>query len=177
MIQTRVRSFSNSSVDPTQGLGDAASSSNSATMSGVHCNVVLVSGAFSTIVSAALLKVMAFLRCPFAPSIGQTPSNMKTREDAGVSKQRRAVIIGGSMSGLLSAMLLQRNGWRVDIYERAGEELSGRGAGIVAQPELIARLDGLGLKTDDLGVHIARRQILDASGEVTHEIDCAQVVL
>ncbi|MBS0532924.1 MAG: FAD-dependent monooxygenase [Proteobacteria bacterium] len=79
------------------------------------------------------------------------------------------------MSGLLSALLLQRNGWRVDIYERAGEELSGRGAGIVAQPELIARLKGLGLKTDDLGVHIARRQIVDARGEVTHAIDCSQV--
>lgn len=96
-------------------------------------------------------------------------------ESTGVGKERRAVIIGGSMSGLLSAMLLQRNGWRVDIYERAGEELSGRGAGIVAQPELIARLDGLGLRTGDIGVRIARRQILNARGEITNEIDCAQV--
>lgn len=92
-----------------------------------------------------------------------------------MGKERRAVIIGGSMSGLLSALLLQRSGWRVDVYERVGEELSGRGAGIVAQPELIARLNGLGLRTDNLGVRIARRQILNAGGEITDELACAQV--
>ncbi len=32
----------------------------------------------------------------------------------------------------------------------------------MAQPELIARLDGLGLRTGDIGVRIARRQILNA---------------
>ncbi|MFA6266339.1 MAG: FAD-dependent monooxygenase [Pseudolabrys sp.] len=90
-------------------------------------------------------------------------------------QQRRAVIIGGSMSGLLSALLLQRNGWRADIYERVDGELSGRGAGIIAQPQLIARLDGLGLKTAGLGVPISRRQILSADGTITGELDCAQV--
>src|SRR3569833_3786484 len=78
MIQTRVRAFSDSSVEPTQGLGDAASSSNSAAMSGVHCKVGLVSGALSSIVSAALLRAMTFLRYRFARSIGQTPGNKKT---------------------------------------------------------------------------------------------------
>ena len=52
------------------------------------------------------------------------------------------------MSGLLSGLLLQRAGWAVDIYERVETELSGRGAGIVAQQELIARLRKLGLETD-----------------------------
>jgi 2-polyprenyl-6-methoxyphenol hydroxylase-like FAD-dependent oxidoreductase len=88
---------------------------------------------------------------------------------------RRAIVIGGSMSGLLSALLLRRAGWEVDIYERVEGELSGRGAGIVAQPELIARLRGLGLATEELGVHIARRQIIDAQGRVTHQIECPQV--
>ena len=90
-------------------------------------------------------------------------------------RERRAIVIGGSMSGLLSALLLQRRGWRVDIYERVEGELSGRGAGIVAQPELIARLEGLGLRTADLGVRIARRQILSSDGGTTDELDCAQV--
>ena len=90
-------------------------------------------------------------------------------------RERRAIVIGGSMSGLLSALLLQRRGWRVDIYERVEGELSGRGAGIVAQPELIARLEGLGLRTADLGVRIARRQILSSDGRITDELDCAQV--
>ncbi len=87
----------------------------------------------------------------------------------------RAVVIGGSMSGLLSALMLRRAGWNVDIYERVEGELSGRGAGIVAQQELIARLRGLGLATDALGVRIANRKIIDRQGRVTHEIECPQV--
>jgi len=43
------------------------------------------------------------------------------------------------MSGLLSGLLLRRAGWDVHIYERVESELSGRGAGIVAQHELIER--------------------------------------
>ncbi|MDO8875417.1 MAG: FAD binding domain-containing protein [Pseudolabrys sp.] len=88
---------------------------------------------------------------------------------------RRAIVIGGSMSGLLSALLLQRSGWDVHVYERVEGELSGRGAGIVAQQELIARLRGLGLETSELGVHIVKRQIIDAQGRVTREIECPQV--
>ena len=90
-------------------------------------------------------------------------------------RNRRAIVIGGSMSGLLSALLLRRAGWDVDIYERVEGELSGRGAGIVAQQQLIARLRGLGLETADLGVHIVKRQIIDAQGRVTREIECPQV--
>jgi 2-polyprenyl-6-methoxyphenol hydroxylase-like FAD-dependent oxidoreductase len=80
------------------------------------------------------------------------------------------------MSGLLSGLLLRRAGWAVDIYERVDSELSGRGAGIVAQAELIERLRGLGLATDELGVHITTRKILDAQGRLTYEIECPQVL-
>jgi 2-polyprenyl-6-methoxyphenol hydroxylase-like FAD-dependent oxidoreductase len=80
---------------------------------------------------------------------------------------RHALIIGGSMSGLLAAIMLERRGWRVDVFERVESELAGRGAGIVAQRELIGRLVALGLDVRDLGVPIARRQILDSAGEVT----------
>src|SRR5690348_17847342 len=34
----------------------------------------------------------------------------------------RAVIIGGSMSGLFSAAFLSQIGWEVDVYERRSEE-------------------------------------------------------
>jgi 2-polyprenyl-6-methoxyphenol hydroxylase-like FAD-dependent oxidoreductase len=88
----------------------------------------------------------------------------------------RAVIIGGSMSGLLSGLLLRRAGWAVDIYERVESELSGRGAGIVAQAELIERLRALGLPTAELGVHITTRKILDARGHFTHSCPCPQVL-
>lgn len=80
------------------------------------------------------------------------------------------------MSGLLSGLLLQRAGWAVDIYERVETELSGRGAGIVAQQELIARLRKLSLATDELGVQITTRKILDAEGRLTHEFNCPQVL-
>ena len=90
-------------------------------------------------------------------------------------RNKRAIIIGGSMSGLLNALLLRRAGWDVDIYERLDGELSGRGAGIVAQPQLIARLSALGLATADLGIHIDRRQIIDAQGRVTRDIEYPQV--
>jgi 2-polyprenyl-6-methoxyphenol hydroxylase-like FAD-dependent oxidoreductase len=80
------------------------------------------------------------------------------------------------MSGLLSGLLLRRAGWTVDIFERVDSELSGRGAGIVAQYELIERLRGLGLATDNLGVRITTRKILDAQGRLTHEIECPQVL-
>jgi 2-polyprenyl-6-methoxyphenol hydroxylase-like FAD-dependent oxidoreductase len=80
------------------------------------------------------------------------------------------------MSGLLSALLLRRAGWAVDIYERVDSELSGRGAGIVAQQELIERLKALGLATDSLGVHITTRKIIDRQGHLTEEIECPQVL-
>jgi 2-polyprenyl-6-methoxyphenol hydroxylase-like FAD-dependent oxidoreductase len=93
-----------------------------------------------------------------------------------MAKQRRAVVIGGSMSGLLAGIMLIRRGWAVDIYERVASELSGRGAGIVAQAELIARLDALGLDTRDLGVAMTTRQILDRDGRTTAQIACPQVL-
>lgn len=80
------------------------------------------------------------------------------------------------MSGLLSGLALSRAGWSVEIYERVESELSGRGAGIVAQPELIERLRKLGLNTVDLGVQITTRKILNARGELTRECRCPQVL-
>jgi 2-polyprenyl-6-methoxyphenol hydroxylase-like FAD-dependent oxidoreductase len=89
--------------------------------------------------------------------------------------QRRALIIGGSMSGLLTAIMLARRGFEVGVCERVPGELAGRGAGIVAQPPLIARLKAFGLDASDLGVAIARRQMLDREGRVTATGTCPQV--
>jgi 2-polyprenyl-6-methoxyphenol hydroxylase-like FAD-dependent oxidoreductase len=93
-----------------------------------------------------------------------------------LDKSRRAVVIGGSMSGLLSGLLLRRAGWDVHVFERVESPLSGRGAGIVAQAELIARLRALGLPTEELGVAITTRKILDREGRVTEEVECPQVL-
>ena len=86
------------------------------------------------------------------------------------------LIVGGSMSGLLAALLLRRSGWDVDVFERVEGELAGRGAGIVAQPDLIETLRGLGIDPADLGVEIATRKILDASGRLASELPCPQVL-
>ncbi len=92
------------------------------------------------------------------------------------SHPRRAVIIGGSMSGLFAGLMLRSAGWRVEIYEKVEGEMSGRGAGIVAQPEILTALRDLGLETAGLGVAVQKRRLLDASGRITLEADCPQVM-
>jgi 2-polyprenyl-6-methoxyphenol hydroxylase-like FAD-dependent oxidoreductase len=89
--------------------------------------------------------------------------------------QRRALVIGGSMSGLLAGIMLRRQGWAVDVFERVGSELTGRGAGIVAQPELIAHLNRIGLDTHALGLAMSKRKILDQSGHVIAASECPQI--
>jgi 2-polyprenyl-6-methoxyphenol hydroxylase-like FAD-dependent oxidoreductase len=93
-----------------------------------------------------------------------------------MTKKRRAIVIGGSMSGLLAAIMLRRRGWDVEVFERVEKELADRGAGIVAQAELIARMNALGLETRDLGVAMSTRKILDQSGVVTTTRECPQVL-
>jgi 2-polyprenyl-6-methoxyphenol hydroxylase-like FAD-dependent oxidoreductase len=90
--------------------------------------------------------------------------------------KRRALVVGGSMSGLLAALLLRGAGFAVDVFERVESELAGRGAGIVAQPDLIERLRQMGIDTTDLGVEITTRKILDASGRLAGEVVCPQVL-
>jgi 2-polyprenyl-6-methoxyphenol hydroxylase-like FAD-dependent oxidoreductase len=80
------------------------------------------------------------------------------------------------MSGLLAAIMLDRRGWQVDVFERVESELAGRGAGIVAQPELIARLSALGLDVRDLGVPVTARKLLDREGCLAGTLTCPQVL-
>jgi 2-polyprenyl-6-methoxyphenol hydroxylase-like FAD-dependent oxidoreductase len=88
----------------------------------------------------------------------------------------RVVVIGGSLSGLLAGLFLRQNGWAVDVYERVESELAGRGAGIVAQPELIERLRRLGIDPAGLGVEITTRKMYEASGKLIHTCECPQVL-
>jgi len=101
---------------------------------------------------------------------------MRGSSDLSGRKKRRVLIVGGSMSGLLAALLLRRAGWDVDVYERVESELAGRGAGIVAQPDLIERLRHLGIDPTDLGVEITTRKILEAGGRLAAEFICPQVL-
>jgi len=86
------------------------------------------------------------------------------------------LIVGGSMSGLFAGLMLRQRGFHVDIYERVTGELSGRGAGIVAQPGVIAALRGLGIDVSELGVEAFERQVLDVDGNVVCTTDCPQIL-
>ncbi len=80
------------------------------------------------------------------------------------------------MSGLFSAAFLRQIGWDVDVYERSRVELVGRGAGLVAHPELIEALNACGAGTRDLGVEVPKRMTLDREGRITGERPLRQTV-
>jgi 2-polyprenyl-6-methoxyphenol hydroxylase-like FAD-dependent oxidoreductase len=88
----------------------------------------------------------------------------------------RAIIIGGSMSGLFSAAFLRQIGWQVDVYERSPVELVGRGAGITTHPELLEALEKSGAGTRDLGVEVEKRITLDRDGRVIAEKHLPQIL-
>src|SRR4029077_3203294 len=94
----------------------------------------------------------------------------------GHHRERRAVIIGGSMSGLFTAAFLRQIGWDVDVYERSTVELVGRGAGITSHPELLEALHKCGAGTRDLGVEVDRRITLDRDGRVIGETRVPQIL-
>jgi 2-polyprenyl-6-methoxyphenol hydroxylase-like FAD-dependent oxidoreductase len=89
---------------------------------------------------------------------------------------RRAVIIGGSMSGLFTAAFLRQIGWQADVFERSGVELVGRGAGITTHPELLAALEACGAGTKDLGITVDKRIALDRDGNVIAEKHLTQIL-
>ena len=91
--------------------------------------------------------------------------------------QRTAIVIGGSIAGLLAALLLRIDGWTVDVFERVETGLTGRGAGIVTHVELFEVLEAAGIEVaPDLGVRVQTRRLFDRNGACSAEIDMPQVV-
>jgi 2-polyprenyl-6-methoxyphenol hydroxylase-like FAD-dependent oxidoreductase len=90
--------------------------------------------------------------------------------------RRRAVIIGGSMSGLFTAAFLRQIGWDADVYERSPVELVGRGAGITSHPELLEALEASGAGTKELGIEVPKRMAIDRNGRVTEERPLRQIL-
>jgi 2-polyprenyl-6-methoxyphenol hydroxylase-like FAD-dependent oxidoreductase len=58
---------------------------------------------------------------------------------------KRAIIVGGSMGGMLAGNMLLRQGWTVEILEHTKGGLEARGAGIVPQRSLLAALQRAGV--------------------------------
>src|ERR1700732_3184763 len=94
----------------------------------------------------------------------------------GHHRERRAVIIGGSMSGLFTAAFLRQIGWDIDVFERSTVELVGRGAGITTHPELLEALERSGAGLRDLGVEVDKRITLDRHGKVIAEKRLPQIL-
>src|SRR2546428_10790271 len=100
---------------------------------------------------------------------GRGPPTSRCNRDAPMSRKRRAVIVGGSMSGLFAAAFLRQIGWDVDVFERSPVELVGRGAGITTHPELLDALERSGAGTHELGIAVAKRIAIDRAGRVIGE--------
>ncbi|HUC61236.1 MAG TPA: FAD binding domain-containing protein [Alphaproteobacteria bacterium] len=90
---------------------------------------------------------------------------------------RRAIVVGGSLCGLFAATLLHGAGWRVDIYERSSDDLSGRGAGIVTHPELFEVLRRAGVRIGaEIGVEVRSRVTFARNGDPIGEWPLRQIL-
>jgi 2,6-dihydroxypyridine 3-monooxygenase len=79
----------------------------------------------------------------------------------------RAVVIGGSLGGLCTALALRGTGVEVEVFEKSRSEMSDRGAGLVVQMEVLQLLEGLGIATrQDASVPSLSRQYLNRDGSV-----------
>src|SRR5215510_4838973 len=79
----------------------------------------------------------------------------------------RVAIVGGSIGGLTTALLLRTLGNDVDVFERATGELTGFGAGIVAH-EVSVRyfLERTTTSLDDITVPVRTYRLLDGAGSL-----------
>jgi 2-polyprenyl-6-methoxyphenol hydroxylase-like FAD-dependent oxidoreductase len=83
---------------------------------------------------------------------------------------RRALVIGGSLGGLMVAHLLRSIGWDAAIFERNDEELASRGVGLGTHPQLIAILKRAGIDFDEsMGIMPPRGVCLDRQGKIIIE--------
>ena len=82
----------------------------------------------------------------------------------------RALIIGGSLGGLMVAHLLRLIGWDAAIFERNDEELASRGVGLGTHPQLIGILKRAGIDFDEsMGITPPRGVCLDGNGRIIIE--------
>lgn len=80
---------------------------------------------------------------------------------------RRALVIGGSLGGLIAAHLLRATGWDAVVFERNAEELASRGVGLGTHPQLIAILRRAGIAFDEtMGIKVPKVVCLDRAGRV-----------
>lgn len=80
----------------------------------------------------------------------------------------KIIIIGGSIGGLHAGIALMDQGFDVEIYERSEDNLQGRGAGLVIQPDMMDYLMAQNIMPKAVfGIPASKRQILNDQGHAT----------
>jgi 2,6-dihydroxypyridine 3-monooxygenase len=80
----------------------------------------------------------------------------------------RVAVVGGSLGGLTTALVLRDAGCDVTVYERSAMELAGLGAGIVVQEATVRYLiERLGMGLEDISVAARVLQYLGPDDQVT----------
>jgi 2,6-dihydroxypyridine 3-monooxygenase len=82
----------------------------------------------------------------------------------------RAIVVGGSIGGLTSALLLRKLGFEVDVFERTPTQLDNRGGGIVLQPITMKWFGGHSARQiQELSTKSSRLRYLGPGNEVVYE--------
>jgi 2-polyprenyl-6-methoxyphenol hydroxylase-like FAD-dependent oxidoreductase len=90
---------------------------------------------------------------------------------------RRALVIGGSLGGLIAAHLLRSTGWDAVVFERNAEELASRGVGLGTHPQLIAILRRAGIAFDEtMGIKVPKVICLDRGGKTIVEQPTSRIM-
>jgi 2-polyprenyl-6-methoxyphenol hydroxylase-like FAD-dependent oxidoreductase len=85
--------------------------------------------------------------------------------------KRRALIVGGSLGGLFAAHQLRSIGWDVEVFERTGDDLADRGAGIGTHRALLEIMRRVGLSLGQSGSTAPQSYIcLDRDNRLVHEM-------
>jgi 2-polyprenyl-6-methoxyphenol hydroxylase-like FAD-dependent oxidoreductase len=90
---------------------------------------------------------------------------------------KRALVVGGSLGGLIAAHLLRTAGWDAVVFERNEEELASRGVGLGTHPQLIAVLKRAGIDFDEsMGLTPSKAVCLDRNGKILIERPTARTL-
>ena len=82
----------------------------------------------------------------------------------------KAIIVGGSVGGLMAALLLRKIGWDVTVYERAVGDLAGRGAGLGVSQELLDVMARAGAPFErSAGIAQAAHVWMERDGSIAYE--------
>ena len=90
---------------------------------------------------------------------------------------RTALVVGGSIGGLVAGLLLRKSGWQVTICERSPVPLAGRGAGIVTHRALWDSLFAAGIDPAmEDGVVVENRAAFARDGSVLERSSYHQIM-